>query len=114
MVYRNGSVYFCQTVGLPAGRTAPTIDRTAAQWVQANASGNFIQGGRVEDPTATQTNGGKWYAYPSLSVNRENDVLMGFSQFSSAGFASAGYAFRAGTDPVGTMREPVVYKAGEG
>jgi Tol biopolymer transport system component len=114
MVYRNGSVYFCQTVGLPAGRTPTTIDRTAAQWVQANASGDFMQGGRVEDPTATQTNGGKWYAYPSLSVNRENSVLMGFSQFSSDGFASAAYSFRAAGDPAGTMREPVVYKAGEG
>lgn len=114
MVYRNGSVYFCQTVGLPAGRTPETIDRTAAQWVQANASGTFLQGGRVEDPTATQTNGGNWYAYPSLSVNRENSLLMGFSQFSSDSFASAGYAFRAASDPAGTMREPVIYKAGEG
>ena len=114
MVYRNGSVYFCQTVGLPAGRTPETIDHTAAQWVQANASGTYLQGGRVEDPTATQTNGGKWYAYPSLSVNRENSILMGFSQFSSNQYASASYAFRAASDPAGTMREPVVYKAGEG
>ncbi|HEV7902597.1 MAG TPA: hypothetical protein VGO96_02055, partial [Pyrinomonadaceae bacterium] len=114
MVYRNGSVYFSQTVGLPAGRTPETIDRTAAQWVQANASGTFLQGGRVEDPTATQTNGGNWYAYPSLSVNRENSLLIGFSQFSSDSFASAGYAFRAASDPAGTLREPVIYKAGEG
>ena len=68
MVYRNGSLYCCQTVGLPAGRQPPNIERTAAQWVQANASGDYQQGGRVEDPTATQTNGGNWYAYPSLSV----------------------------------------------
>jgi Tol biopolymer transport system component len=114
MVYRNGALYFCQTVGLPAGRTPTTIDRTAAQWVQADTSGNFVQGGRVEDPSATQTNGGKWYAYPSLSVNRENSILMGFSQFSSDSFASAAYTFRAAGDPAGTMREPVVYKAGEG
>jgi Tol biopolymer transport system component len=114
LVYRNGSIYFCQTVGLPAGRQPTTIDRTAAQWVQATASGDFVQGGRVEDPSATQTNGGTWYAFPSLSVNRENSVLMGFSQFSANGFASAAYAFRAASDPAGTMREPVVYKAGEG
>jgi Tol biopolymer transport system component len=114
MVYRNGSVYFCQTVGLPAGSTPETIQRTAVQWVQANASGTYQQGGRVEDPTATQTNGGNWYAYPSLSVNRENSLLMGFTQFSSDSFASAGYAFRAASDPAGTIREPVIYKAGEG
>ncbi|HEX8424416.1 MAG TPA: hypothetical protein VF634_13445, partial [Pyrinomonadaceae bacterium] len=112
-VYRNGSIYFCQTVGLPAGRQPAAIDRTAAQWVQANTSGDFIQGGRVEDPSATQS-GGKWYAYPSLTVNRENSVLMGFSQFSADGFASAAYAFRAASDAAGTMREPVVYKDGEG
>ena len=113
-VFRNGSIYFSQTVGLPAGRTPATIDRTAAQWVQANVTGDFLQGGRIEDPTATPTNGGKWYAFPSLSVNGAGDVLMGFTQFASNQFASAGYSFRAATDASGTMREPVVFKAGGG
>ncbi|HKP71847.1 MAG TPA: hypothetical protein VJT82_02850, partial [Pyrinomonadaceae bacterium] len=114
VVFRNGGVYFCQTVGLPANRSAATIDRTAAQWVQTNTNGDFLQGGRIEDPNATPTNGGKWYAYPSLAVNKNNDVLVGYTQFASDQYASAGYSFRDGADAAGTMREPVVFKAGEG
>jgi hypothetical protein len=67
----------------------------------------------VDDPTATQTNGGFWFNYPSISVNSKNDVLFGFSRFSSTTFASAGYTYRDGTDAAGTMRDPVIFKAGE-
>jgi hypothetical protein len=72
-----------------------------------------VDGGRVDDPTATATNGGKWYAYASLSVNQRNDVLLGFSQFASNQHPSAGYTFRFGVDAAGTMQDPVIYKAGE-
>jgi hypothetical protein len=72
-----------------------------------------VQGGRVEDPAATATNGGKWYAYPSIAVNSTDDVVFGFSQFSSAQFAAAGYTYRDHVDAAGTMRDPSIYKAGE-
>lgn len=113
-VFRNGSIYYCQTVGLPAGRTAATIDRTAAQWVRLDSNADYVEGGRVEDPTATPTNGGKWYAYPSLSVNRFDDVLIGFTQFASNQHPAAGYATHVGgTTPASPV--PVTsYKAGEG
>ena len=39
--------------------------------------------------------------------------MVGFSQFASNQFASAGYAVRLGTDALGTMRDPFIYKAGE-
>ena len=47
-------------------------------------------------------------------MNARNDVLLGFSEFQSTDYADAAYAFRAGTDPPGTMREPVTLKDGEG
>jgi hypothetical protein len=47
-------------------------------------------------------------------VNANDDVLLGFSMFSSATFPSAGYAFRSSTDAAGSMRTPVMSKAGEG
>jgi len=109
-VFRNGHTWYAQTVGLPAG----TPTHTAAQWVKLNTSGAVVDGGRVEDATATATNGGKWYAYPSITVNKYNDVLLGFSQFSSNQFPSAAYALRSGGDPAGTMRDPVISKAGAG
>jgi hypothetical protein len=113
VVFRNGSIWYPQTVGLPVGRTAATIDRTAAQWTQLDTAGNVLQGGRVEDPTALPTNGGKWYAYSSIAVNSKNDVLFGFSEFGSNQFASAGYTYKDNTDAAGTMRDPVIFKAGE-
>jgi hypothetical protein len=113
-VFRNGHIYYAQTVGLPTGLAPGAEARTAVQWVELDTSGNFVQGGRISDSTATSVNGGHWYAFPSLSVNAANDVLVGFSEFQSNDFPDAGYAFRAGTDPANTMRDPVTLKEGEG
>ncbi|MBV9925214.1 MAG: hypothetical protein JOZ96_09390 [Acidobacteria bacterium] len=122
-VFRGGKLYYAQTVALPAGaplgtdafgHTVSLASRTAAQWTVLDAaSGDFADGGRVDDPTATPANGGKWYAYPSLSVNKNGDVLLGFSEFESDDYADAGYALRLSTDAAGTMRDPVIYKEGE-
>jgi hypothetical protein len=113
-VFRNGHVYYVQTIGLPAGGEPGNPRRTAVQWVELDRNGAFVQGGRLVDRSASETNGGSWYAYPSISVNAEDDVLMGFSIFRSSGYPSAGYAFRFGTDPPNAMRAPVVLKAGQG
>jgi len=113
-VFRNGHVYYAQTIGLPAGGEAGNPRRTAVQWVELDRSGAFVQGGRIVDRSATADNGGRWYAYPSISVNADDDVLVGFSIFRSTSFASAGYAFRYGSDAPNTMRDPVTLKAGEG
>ena len=108
-VFRNNHVYYTQTVGLPlAGLT-----HTAVQWTELDTSGNFVDGGRIEDPTATNLNGGKWYAYSSIAVNRNDDFLVGFSQYSSAQFVSAGYSYHDHTDAAGTTRDPLIFKAGE-
>jgi hypothetical protein len=109
-VLRNGNIYYAQTIGLPA---VTGMTHTGVQWTRLDTSGNFVDGGRIEDPTATANNGGKWYAYPTLAVNRNGDMLVGFSQFSSNQFASAGYALRLASDPAGTTRDPNIYKLGE-
>jgi hypothetical protein len=108
-VYRNGFIYYTQSVGLPAGG----LTHVATQWTKLDTSGNFADGGRVEDPTATATNGGKWYAYPSIAVNRNDDLVIGFTQFASNQFAAAGYVLRLHGDAPGTTRDPFIYKAGE-
>jgi hypothetical protein len=110
---RNGRIWYAQTIALPAG-SFTTSSRAVAQWTSLDAAtGNVVDGGRVEDPTATLLNGGKHYAYPSLAVNKNNDVLMGFSEAESDDYIDAGYTFRLGTDAAGTMRDPVIYKEGE-
>ena len=108
--FRNGKLYYSQTVGIPAG----VLTHTAAQWTVLDAvTGNFVDGGRVEDPTATATNGGKWYGYPSITANKNGDIFLGFSQFASNQYAATGYTFHAFADAAGSMRDPFIYKAGE-
>lgn len=101
---RNGSLWFCQNVFLPAD--APV--RSSIQWWELDLEGGIRQFGRIDDPT-----GEKMYAFPSLAVNKNNDVLIGYSRFGADQFASANYSFRGATDPPETMRADTVLKAGE-
>jgi len=109
-VFRGGFIYYTQTVGLPSGG----LTHTGAQWTKLNTpSGSFADGGRIEDATATSTNGGKWHAFPHIAVNSAGDFMVGYSQFSSSQHPSSGYSMHLAADAPGTIRDPVVYKAGE-
>jgi hypothetical protein len=105
VVYRNDSLWCAQTVFLPAGN-APT--RSAVQWWELSPSGVVRQRGRIEDHS-----GAVFYAFPGLAVNKFNDVLIGYSRYSSSQYASANYSFRAASDPLNTMRDDTVLKSGE-
>jgi len=108
-VYRGGFLYYTQTIGLPSSG----MTHSSVQWTKLTTNGGFIDGGRLDDPTATSTNGGKWYADPHIAVNDVGDFMMGYSQFSSAQHPSAGYSWHDHTDAAGTLRDPFIYKAGE-
>ncbi len=104
-VQRSGSIWCTQTVFLPAG----TPTRAAVQWFQIDPSGpKLAQHGRIDDPTAAN-----FYAYPSLAVNRNGDVLIGFTRFGVKDFASAEFAFRVASDPPGALQPEVTFKPGE-
>jgi len=109
-VYRGGFIYYTQTIGLPAtGQT-----HTGVQWTKLNTpAGGFVDGGRLEDPTATATNGGKWYSFPHIAVNDVGDFLVGYSQFSSAQHPSSGYSVHLTADAAGTLRDPLIYRSGD-
>ena len=104
-VYRNGSLWCVQTVFLPAGGAAT---RSALQWWQLTTGGSVQQRGRLDDAS-----GNIFYGFPSIAVNQNNDVLIGYSQFSSSQYAGAGYAFRGSADPAGTLRTPALLKTGQ-
>ena len=107
VVYRNGSIWAAQNVFLPVvNPSAPT--HTAAQWWQFLPNGTVQQFGRVEDTTAAF-----FYAYPSLAVNKQNDVLLGFTCFAATIYPSACYSFHAAGDAAGSMRDPVNYHNGD-
>ena len=109
-VYRGGKIWYAQTVGLPTGG----MTHTGVQWTKINAPGGaYSEGGRIEEPTASATNGGKWYAYAHIAVNAVGDFIMGYTQFSSAQHPATGYSIHLASDGAGTIREPLVYHAGE-
>lgn len=103
-VVRKGTIWGAHIIYLPAG--APT--RSAIQWWQIALDGTVVQRGRLDDPS-----GVRFYGFPSLAVNRNGDMLLGFSSFSAQQFASAAYAYRAAGDPPGMLRAERVLKDGE-
>lgn len=111
----NTSLYFAQNITLPSGGSP---DHAVAQWWEVDASSGTTttvrQQGRLEDATATQSNGGFHFAYPGVAVNKFGDILIGCSRFSSNTFPTAAYAFHAGNDAAGTSSDAGVLKSGEG
>ena len=93
-VYRNNSLWCAQPI-FPATSSA---GRSSIQFWQVDPTttdGSVIQNGFVD---AGDVDDNVWYNYPSIAVNKTNDVLLGYSAFSAAQFASGNYSFRYGTD----------------
>ncbi|HEX5736202.1 MAG TPA: C25 family cysteine peptidase [Blastocatellia bacterium] len=106
VVYRNGSLWTTHTVFLPAGGAAT---RSAVQWWQIDPGTLAIQQrARIDDATGTN-----FFAFPSIAVNSAADVFIGYSRFSAGQFASANYSGRRSSDPLNTLRDDAVLKAGE-
>jgi len=108
-VYRNGSIWLAQTAYLPAVGTAT---RSAAQWWQINTASGSVgvvqQFGRRDDPRGQFD-----YAYPTLDVNANDDMMLGYSRFGASQYASANYSIRVHSDPPNTLEADTVFKAGE-
>ena len=103
LVQRNGTLWATHSV------FSSNPARAAVQWWQLTTNGAVLQSARIDDPL-----GDKHFAYPSLAVNANEDVLIGYSRFGATQFVSANYSFRYGLDPINTMRDDTVLKAGEG
>lgn len=80
----------------------------SVQWWQLGLDGTIIQHGLIDDPTGVQ-----FFSEGSIAVNQFNDVLIGYSRFSSNQFPSGNYSFRYGTDQPGSLRADTVLKGGE-
>jgi hypothetical protein len=120
-VIRGGSLWTTHNAFLPffpagQGNGIPTIiaNRCSVQWWQiplTEANGQIVnatQCAYIDDPTAVN-----FYAFPSICVNKNNDVLIGYSRMSANVYAGANFSFRYGTDPANTMRDDRVLKPGE-
>jgi len=102
---RNGKLWAVHHVFLPEGME--NVDRTAVQWWNLETNATIIQRGYIQD-----TNAVKQYTFPSMAVNKNGDVLIGYSGFSRDTYASAYFSYRKASDPLGYMSKPVLFKSG--
>lgn len=123
--------------GTAVGGAANPDIRTAVQWWEIDPTllGTSlvgtppIQRGLIEDPTADNCHNGSgglramcttlnqvgdFYTFPSISVNQNDDLLIGYSRFSPLTLAKAAYSFRASGDAANTMRDSAVFREGQG
>ena len=81
----------------------------AAQWVGHSIGVWRLAGGTARFYSIESADFS--FAYPSIAVNRAGGVLVGYSVFSTTGYASAGYSY---IDPAGNLSAPAILKNGEG
>jgi PKD repeat protein len=102
VIYRNGKLWAVHHVFLPADNP----QRCALQWWNLDAGdGTLLDYGRIEDTTNLFS-----FAFPTIAVNANEDVLIGHDIFSSTQYASAGYSYKANFDTL--FRDFYQYKDG--
>lgn len=104
VVFRNGALWATHHVYLPTNNP----NRVSVQWWSMTPGGSVLQHGRMDDAS-----GARMYAFPSIAVNRYEDVLIGYSRFGFNQFPSANYAFHGFQDGPGRLQGDTVLKAGE-
>ncbi len=103
VTFRNGKVWCAHNIFLPS--SSPT--RCSAMWWQIDTNATVAQNDTVDDPTSAQ-----FYTFPSLSVNENNDALIGFTVTSAAMHPSCGYRLHMNSDGNNTMRPLYIYRHG--
>jgi hypothetical protein len=96
MVYRHGKLWCTHHIYLPADD--PT--RCSVQWFELALDGTILQRGRVDD-----ANGNRCYAFATIAVNANEDIMVGYASFSPEQYASGSYSFRYATDPSNILRD---------
>ncbi len=141
-VLRNGSLWTTHHVMLPtiptlAGSPASTganpDNHTGIQWweidptIVNNLAGTPpIQRAILADPTADNchngsggtragcTPQGQFFTFPTIAVNQNEDVLIGYSRFSHLTLPKTAYSFRASSDAANTLRDSQTFREGVG
>jgi hypothetical protein len=105
-VIRNQQLWTSRTVGLG--------DRDAAEFLDlklSGASATLLQSGRAIDTAKTDP---RYYFYPSVMVNSQGYMVMGFSGAKITEFAGAYATSRLSTDKPGTLQPVTLLKGGQG
>jgi hypothetical protein len=98
-VIRNNTLWTCHSVGLDGANQdydGGTVDRTAIQWIKMNISDtgdplSYSGHGRIYDNSLTQP---RWYYFPSMSVNKNGDVVFAFAASTESETLSAYFSWR--------------------
>src|SRR5260370_26361476 len=91
-------LWTCQHIGVNQYGTndTPAADRTAIEWfkiqLQSNPfSANIVDSGRIFDSAPTSQ---RFFYYPSLAVNNNGDLVIGFSRSSVNHYISVFYPLK--------------------
>ncbi len=113
-VLRNGTLWVVHTVSL----STSVRDHAAVKWWEIEAAtGLTINDGAIEDVDGAgnfDINTGKHYYFPSVAVNKDNEILIGFSGSSGEEYVSNYYTFRSPSYTAGEFDIPVRFHAGVG
>jgi hypothetical protein len=101
VVCRNGHIYATHTV------SDNTNTKTEVAWYEIvpYPSPTLAQQGRI-------SNASRFYYYPSIAVNVNGDIALGFSGSSPTEFAGGYYTARLNSDPPGTTQPVALLQAG--
>jgi hypothetical protein len=104
--FRNGRIWYACAGGLPA---VGVPDRVSSFWYALTPSVPPV----VFDGGVSDGGAGVFRFFPSLAVNANDDMCMGFTQSHAGISAEACVQGRDGTDPAGTLGALTTYKVGE-
>jgi hypothetical protein len=111
-VVRNGRLWTCRNVGVNSTGGSSNPDRTGCEWLELDVSGStasLVQNGRVYDSGSSP----RFYYYPSIMVNGQGHVAMGFSGSKSTEYVGAYTCGRLAGDAPGTMGTITLIKSGD-
>ncbi len=105
LVYQNlggtESLWISHTVNNNNNGTGPT----GVRWYQFDFTGDVIPANPVQQQTFTNGGDGLWRWMPSISVDANGNMAIGYSNSSSTTEPSIRYAGRLAGDPLGTLAQ---------
>lgn len=105
------SLYATQTVNNNQGGTGPT----AIRWYQFNVTGNTIPATPAQQQTFNNGGDGLWRFMPSIALDGQGNMVVGYAESSSATQPAIAYAGRLAGDTPSTLAQgEAILQAGGG
>ncbi len=95
------SIYAAHTINNNQNGTGPT----AIRWYQFNVTGNTIPGTPAQQQTFNNNADGMWRAMPSINVDAQGNVAIGYTASSTTVNPAIRYAGRLVTDPTNDLAQ---------